>query len=97
MVACPAPGPDEGDRIVRLIAGHVREIGTEQPPRLLGDRREQLVRWRRTRHEGRDPAQRRLDPPGRRLLLDELRKLPDQDPDGRSDDHEHDQRNEVGC
>ena len=96
VLAGPAPGGDEGERIGGLVAGQAREIGANQPPHLLGDRREQLLRRRCTRDQRRNPPQSRLDPPGRRLLLGEPGELADQDSGGRSEDRERDHRDKVG-
>ena len=48
------------DRAVGLVAAHAREIDGKQPPDLLGDRREHLLRRHPARHQRRDAAQRRL-------------------------------------
>ena len=55
-----APGGDEGDRAVGLVAAQVGLSGGQHPPGLPGDCREHLLRRHPTRHQRRDPPQRRL-------------------------------------
>ena len=57
-----APRGDHRCRAVRVIPGHRRVIGAQQPPGLLGDRGEHLLRRRRAGHQRRHPPQRRLLP-----------------------------------
>ena len=57
--ALPRTG-DDGRRTVRLVAGQVRQIDEKQPPVLLGDRGECLLRGRPGGDERGYPSQRRL-------------------------------------
>ena len=57
--ALPGAG-HEGDRAVGLVADHVRQVDRKQPPDLVRDRREHLLRPRPARHQRRHPPQRRL-------------------------------------
>src|SRR5260370_267595 len=59
VVACPAPDGDDG-RPVGLVAAQARVFDRHQPAGLLGDGREHLPGRHPTRHQRRDPAQRRL-------------------------------------
>ena len=65
---CRAPRGEVGDRAVGLVAAHARVFDRKQPPDFLHNRSEHLLRRRAARHE-------RRDPPQRRLLLGELRRL----------------------
>ena len=55
-----APRGDHPYRPVGVIPAHRRVAGTQQPPRLLGNRREHLARRCRAGHQRRHAAQRRL-------------------------------------
>jgi len=82
--------------VVGLEAAHARRVDWKQLPSLPGHRSEHLLRRYPARHQRRDAAKRRLDPPGRRVFLGELGELADQDRDGHPDHHERDQRDKVG-
>ena len=56
--ACPTATKVSTRR--RTVAAHARQIDRKQPPDLLGDRREHLLRRPPARHQRRDPAQRGL-------------------------------------
>jgi hypothetical protein len=55
-----APRGDEGHLAVGLAAAHVRAVDQKQPPDLLCDRREHLLRCGPAGHHRRDAPQRRL-------------------------------------
>jgi hypothetical protein len=55
-----SPGGEEGDRPVRLAAAQVREFDRKEPPDLLDNRREHLLRGHRARDQRRHAPQRRL-------------------------------------
>jgi len=54
------PAGDREDRTVTLVATHEREIDRKQPADLLNHRGEHLLRGYPSRHQRRDPPQRRL-------------------------------------
>ena len=60
FVASAARAGDDGHRTVGLVAAQARVSDGQQPPDLLGDRREHLLRHRPARYQRRDPPQRRL-------------------------------------
>jgi hypothetical protein len=55
-----APLADEGKRDVGLVAAQNRRIDWKQPPDLLGNHREHLLRPRPACHQRGDPPQRGL-------------------------------------
>jgi hypothetical protein len=60
VLAFGGPGSQDSHGVIALVTGHPGEVGAEQPPDLLRDRREQLLRRRSERHQRRDAPQRRL-------------------------------------
>ena len=59
-LAGPGPRGEDGDHVVGVVPGQAPVVGAKQPPHLLDDRREQLIRRRRARHQRGHPTQRCL-------------------------------------